>query len=244
MRLLPDVRLSKLAAGGSAAAFTAIYQRHHQAIFRYCRSILHNEQDACDALQNTMEKALTGLAGESREINVRPWLFRIAHNESISLLRRRKPDVGLDEAAELSSTEVDLDARQRLRGLLGDLDLLTDRQRSALVMRELNGLEFREIGEVLETTSAGAKQSVHEARLALRDLERGREMSCDDICSRISMDDRRKLRARAVRAHLKSCSDCSGFRQADRGSTRPVRGDRAAAGLTGRAQRAPRHPRR
>jgi RNA polymerase sigma factor (sigma-70 family) len=211
MRLLSDVRLSKLAAAGSTTAFTALYQRHHQAIYRYCHSVTGNEHDARDALQNTMEKAFAALRGESREIAIRPWLFRIAHNESISLLRRRTPDVGLDQAAEIRSTAVNLDARERLRGLISDLDLLTERQRAALVMRELNGLEFAEIATAIETSPDGAKQCVYEARLALHDLERGREMSCEEICGRISADDRRRLQARVVRAHLKSCADCRAF---------------------------------
>lgn len=211
MRLLSDARLSKLAAGGSTGAFAALYQRHHQAVYRYCRSVTGNEHDARDALQNTMEKALAALRGESRQIAIRPWLFRIAHNESISLLRRRSGDVGLEQASEVRATDVDLDARERLRGLISDLDLLTERQRAALVMRELNGLEFAEIAAAIETSPDGAKQSVYEARLALHDLERGREMSCEEICGRISADDRRRLQARVVRAHLKSCADCRAF---------------------------------
>jgi DNA-directed RNA polymerase specialized sigma24 family protein len=88
LRLLGDDRLARRAAEGDGQAFAALYQRHHQALYRYCRGILGNAEDAADALQNTMMAALRALPGERREIHVKPWLFRIAHNESISLLRR------------------------------------------------------------------------------------------------------------------------------------------------------------
>src|SRR5690348_348958 len=86
LRLLGDDKLFKLAAAGDSRAFEAIYDRHHQALSRYCRSIVGNEHDAADALQSTLASALRALVGESREIPLKPWLFRIAHNECISLL--------------------------------------------------------------------------------------------------------------------------------------------------------------
>src|SRR3954452_3561996 len=101
LHALSDGRLAKLAASGDRTAFAAIYERHHQALYRYCRSILRDEEEARDALQSTMASALRALEGERREISLKPWLFRIAHNESISLLRRRRPRADLAEAEEL-----------------------------------------------------------------------------------------------------------------------------------------------
>jgi RNA polymerase sigma factor (sigma-70 family) len=216
LRLVSDARLARLAAQGSQQAFATIYERHHQEIYRYCRSILGNEHDARDALQNTMLKALRALEGETRDISLRPWLFRIAHNESISLLRRRTPEASIDAAAEVVAVEADPETRQRLRDLIADLDQLAPRQRSALVMRELSGLEFDEIGVALETSPAAAKQAVYEARTALHELEEGREVSCEEIRRKISAEDRRLLRGRKVRAHMKACADCRTFEQLTR----------------------------
>src|SRR5205085_1155204 len=102
-------------AAGSAGAMTAIFERHHEALHRYCWSIVGNGHDAADALQNTMIKALRALPGETREIALRPWLYRIAHNESISLLRARRPDSALDGEA-IRRTIADGD-RRALRGM-------------------------------------------------------------------------------------------------------------------------------
>src|SRR5688572_12663795 len=97
LSLLSDDRLARLAAKGSSAAFSTVYRRHHQAIYRYCLSIVGNEHDARDALQDTMASALRAIQGEEREISLRPWLFRIAHNEAISVLRRKRRETPVDE---------------------------------------------------------------------------------------------------------------------------------------------------
>ena len=85
-----DERLARRARRGDERAFAAIFERYHQQLYRYCLGILANPEDAQDALQNTMVKALRALPGEERSISLKPWLYRIAHNESIDLLRRRR----------------------------------------------------------------------------------------------------------------------------------------------------------
>src|SRR3954452_11813626 len=91
-----DDRLALRAAGGGERAFAAIYRRYHQSLYRYCLAIVGDSQDAQDALQNTMVKVLGALPGEERRIQLKPWLYRIAHNESIELLRRRRETGRLD----------------------------------------------------------------------------------------------------------------------------------------------------
>ncbi len=209
--MLTDDRLAKMAAAGNQQAFAAIYERHHQALYRYCRSILGSDEDARDALQNTMLKALDALPGEQREIALRPWLFRVAHNEAISLIRRRPaPEAPLDEAS--ASSEFDPATRERLRTLLDDLAALPERQRSALVMRELSGLSYADLAAALACSPAAAKQAVYEARVTLHELTEGREMECEAARKAISARDGRVLRGRKVRAHLRSCQSCRAFR--------------------------------
>jgi RNA polymerase sigma factor (sigma-70 family) len=208
---LPDVRLATLAARGSEGAFAVLYRRHHQAIFRYARAIVGNEHDAGDVLQETMVKAMRALQGETRELAVRPWLYRIAHNEAIDLLRRRRQSGAVEALEDVMTTEDDVEMRERLRRLMDDLRRLTVRQRSALVMRELSGLSYPDIAGALETTPADAKQAVYEARLALNELQRAGELSCTEVRARISEHDRRRLRGRTVRAHLDTCESCRGF---------------------------------
>src|SRR4051794_12258352 len=107
LSLLTDERLARMAGAGDTAAFAVIFQRYHQRLYRYCLSIVRNSDDAGDALQSTMLRALNALRGETREIALRPWLYRIAFNESITLLRRQPaaaPEQGLAGSADVEHT--------------------------------------------------------------------------------------------------------------------------------------------
>ena len=215
MRLLPrgDARLAKLAAAGDERAFAAIYDRYHQELYRYCFAILGDAHDAQDALQGTMASALRALPGESRSIELRPWLYRVAHNESISIVRRRQPLAEAQEPDLPREPAVDavFESRERLRTLVADLATLSERQRSALVMRELSGLSHEQIAVALGTSSGAARQVVYEARQALLELEEGRGMECERVRMALSDGDGRRLRGRGVRAHLRGCQGCRDF---------------------------------
>src|SRR5829696_7867993 len=164
LRIRSEGALRSRAARGDDAAFAVVYERHHQALYRYCRSILRHDEDAQDALQSTMTRAFAALQDEQRDFELRPWLFRIAHNEAISILRRRRETGELDEQPALGELEDRVAEREELRLLQLDLADLPERQRAALVLRELNGLSHAEIGVVLETSAASVKQTIFEAR--------------------------------------------------------------------------------
>ncbi|HWD11490.1 MAG TPA: sigma-70 family RNA polymerase sigma factor, partial [Solirubrobacteraceae bacterium] len=215
---LGDERLARLVATGDERAFAALYERYHQQLYRYCRSIVHSDADAQDALQSTLAGALVALQRGQRNAPLRPWLFRIAHNETVSLLRRRRPTAELTERDEVTadSTEQRAAARARLAQLVADLQALPERQRSALVMRELSGLSHEEIATALATTVGAAKQAIFEARQALVDFREGRAMGCEDVRHALSDGDRRVLRGRRMRAHLRDCDGCAAFAAAIR----------------------------
>jgi len=211
-----DARLVRRAARRDERAFAAIFRRYHQELYRFCLVLLANQEDARDALQNTMVKTLQALPGEKRNIQLRPWLYQVAHNESVEIMRGRGKTAPIDAelvdpAAEIAETAAE---RERLRQLLRDLADLPERQRAALVLRELGGLEFAQIGEFFGGSEAVARQAVYEARLSLRSLEAGRSMSCEEVMHRLSNADGRVSRRRDLRAHLRDCPDCRAFRDA------------------------------
>ena len=211
---LGDEGLARLAARGNERAFAAVYDRYHQTLYRYCRSILKDDADAQDALQSTFTRALSALQRDQRSAPLRPWLFRIAHNEAISVMRRRRRDEQpLTDAAlpVAASAEDQAGVRARLEMLLGDLASLPERARSALVMRELSGLSHEEIAVALEISPGAAKQAIFEARRGIAECAEGRVMACAEVCRAISDGDRRVLRGRRVRAHLRDCASCSAF---------------------------------
>lgn len=210
-----DERLARRAAQGDRRAFAEIYERYHQDLYRFCLAMVGNPADAQDALQNTMVKVLRSLPGETREIRLKPWLYRIARNEAVETQRRRRDSVELSEehAGEAVGTVETAEARERLRTLLADLDELPPRQRAAIVMRELAGLGYDQIGASFGCSPAVARQALYEARLALRQLEEGHEMRCDAVMRMLSDADGRVARRRQIRAHLRGCPDCRAFRE-------------------------------
>jgi RNA polymerase sigma factor (sigma-70 family) len=215
LRILKDEKLAAMVAAGSDDAFAVLYGRHHQPVYRYCLSLLHQEADARDALQSTMLAALSSLRGSAIEGQFKPWLFRIAHNQSISIIRARTREAPTDAPSPLATLD-DRESREQLRALVADLGALPDRQRGAIVMREMSGLSYAEIATALGTSEAGGKQLVYEARSALHELREGHELGCELVRQRISADDRRLLRGRKIRAHLRGCEPCHDFELAVR----------------------------
>jgi len=213
LRLRPAAVRSQ-AARRDAAAFASAYERHHQALYRYCRSMLRDEEDARDALQSAMTKAIAALRDEERDFELRPWLFRIAHNEAISRLRRRRETVSLEAAGGLAADSLPqaVEDRERIATLRADLLDLPERQRAALVLRELCGLGHQEIAAVLDTSASAVKQSIFEARTALHEFDEGRAMVCAEVQRALSDGDGRVLRARRMRAHVRSCKACRRFK--------------------------------
>ena len=211
LRVLGDEALMRLAARGNEGAFAAIFDRHHQALYRYALTILGNREDAFDAVQNAMVKLLRSLPGEQRDLKLKPWLYRIVHNEAISMIRLRTPRS--EGAIEDLGVEDETHDHLRAQAIIADLATLGDQQRSAVTLRELNGLSHAEIGSALKISEAAAKQAVYEGRVALQQIEAGREMDCSDVQGSLSANDRRLIKGRRVRSHLRSCATCRAFQE-------------------------------
>lgn len=216
IQLLSDDHLARRAKKGDRRAFEAIYRRYHQDLYRFCLVMVGNPQDAQDALQNSMVKALRALPGEDRYIRLKPWLYRIARNEAVETIRRRRDSVAIEPERIPSTLEIaeTAETRERLRRLIADLAELPERQRAALTMRELGGFGFEQIAEVFDSSPPVARQTVYEARLSLRQMEAGREMDCKKVIWELSEADGRVTRRRDIQAHLRACSECRAFRDA------------------------------
>jgi RNA polymerase sigma factor (sigma-70 family) len=207
-----DKRLVRRAVRGDGRAFEEIYRRYEQDLYRFCLAMTGNHPDAQDALQNTMVKVLRGLPGEERQIVLKPWLYRIARNETIDVLRKRRDNEELGVAqTDISTVAETAEIREHLRMLLGDLEQLPQRQRAVLLMRELSGLGFAEIGIAFGTSAAAVRQTLYEARLNLQQLQEGRERRCVDVQRELSDADGRVIRRRKTRAHLRHCRECRTF---------------------------------
>ena len=218
-----DDRLAGRAARGDRHAFAELYRRHHQRLYRYCLSLVGDPEDAADALQATMAKALSSLERGETVKNVRPWLFRIAHNAAIDVIRLRRPRAPLEEIEEIEASALtapsaasQAQSREDLAEVVSDIRGLPERQGSALVMRELSELSYTEIAGALETSPLAARQLVHQARSLLHDNRAGRTMDCYAVRQALDETDGRRPRDRRIRAHLSACRDCEAYRRSIR----------------------------
>ena len=204
-----------MAGGGSDPAFAMLYRRFDGPLHGYSLSIVKNPEDARDVLQSAWMKALVALRSGSRRAPVRPWLFRIVHNEAIDLIRRRRGEEPLLESHQrvggAAGADEEVAEREQVAEVVADLHGLPEGQRAALVMREWADFEYEEIALALATSEGNARQLVFTARSGLAESRAGRNQSCDAIRLELAGADGRRLRNRRIRSHLDGCDACREF---------------------------------
>ena len=210
LRVAGDDALARRAARGDDEAFACLVRRYHPKLELFCRAILRHDEDARDAAQSAMAKAFVALRRLERDDAIRGWLFRIAHNEAMTILRRRRLHAELPDTvvASAAGPADDVMVREELRAVLQDIRELAPRARQALLLRELGELDYAAVGRVLGISPGGARQAVFEARSALQDERAGRDEQCAEIRRELSARDDRRRPTRKARGHLRACSSC------------------------------------
>ncbi len=168
LRAQPDGRLVTLVREGYEAAFEEIVRRYGRPLTRYAASIVGSRSE--DVTQDAFSKALTALRRNDNEIDLRPWLYRIVRNTALNDLRDRPPTTEILEEAIAAGrgTAAEAEEREQLRELVDRLRALPERQRAAIVMRELEGLSHREIAAALGLSGGAVRQVIFRAREAVR----------------------------------------------------------------------------
>ena len=171
LRIASDERLVELTRRGQQSAFEALVTRYQARLLAFCRHMLGSREDAEDVLQEVFAAAFNAMLADEREINVRPWLYRIARNRSLNHLRRATA-IGVDSmdvhvADGGQSTSEKAHRREEFRLLLDDISRLPESQRSALVLREMDALSYEQIAEAMETTVPSVKSLLVRARISL-----------------------------------------------------------------------------
>jgi RNA polymerase sigma factor (sigma-70 family) len=169
LRTQPDGRLVKLVHEGYETAFEEIVRRYGTALRRYAAGIVGGRAE--DVTQDAFSKALLALRRDDKEIELRPWLFRIVRNTALNDLRDSPPsprELAETIAGDGSPAE-QLERREELVELIQRLQGLPEPQRAAIVMRELEGLSHEEIAAALGLSGGAARQAIYRARRTLRD---------------------------------------------------------------------------
>ena len=209
---------------GHDDAFRVIHDRYRQRLFAYTRQMLPRRQDAEDALQDIFVRAYAGLRANRRELALRAWLYRVAHNRCIDELRRPAPpppEVMQLLRAPVHDPIAEADQRESLRRLIADVRRLPDQQRSALLMRELGGMSYADLSAALGVTVPAVKSLLVRARLALAQALEARDTACSEIREELIVAHDRGLRPNATaRRHMRDCAGCREFRHQLRGVSR------------------------
>jgi RNA polymerase sigma-70 factor, ECF subfamily len=165
---------------GEGAAFEKLMRRYNQRIFRVARSILRDETEAEDVVQETFVRAFHHLQDFAERSSIGTWLTRIAIHEALARLRRSQRFDALDD--ELNQKEggfypvqskqpgpEDQASSRELRSLLtAAIDSLSQELRTVFVLREIEGLSTLETSEALQLSSEAIRVRLHRARHALR----------------------------------------------------------------------------
>jgi RNA polymerase sigma factor (sigma-70 family) len=226
LKLRSDEQLLALFRAGSDEAFRAIYDRYRQRLFAYVRQMLcaGPRQDAEDVLQDVFVRAYGSLRLDSRDVNVRAWLYRVAHNRCIDHLRRPTPPAA--DIFELSRKPLhdpleESQRREDLARLVADIGRLPEQQRSALLMRELDGMAYADLAAALDVTVPAVKSLLVRARIGLVEAAEARDADCEDIrLDLLDAYDRGVKASSRARRHMRSCPNCTEYRAALRGMQR------------------------
>ncbi|MBB3177844.1 RNA polymerase sigma factor [Variovorax sp. Sphag1AA] len=194
-----DAGLAARAAGGDAQAFALIMRRHNQLLFRTARSILRNDDEAEDALQEAYLRAWRAIGGFREEARLSTWLARIVINEALARLRRRGAqviplDTAIDAAAETGEPweEADPDLqperitmRQEIRNLIERrIDRLPEAYRTVFVLRAVEEMSVSETAAALQLNEATVRTRFLRARGMLREhLSRDIDVALGDAFS-------------------------------------------------------------
>ncbi|MGQ9633832.1 MAG: sigma-70 family RNA polymerase sigma factor [Bryobacteraceae bacterium] len=185
------------ARAGDTAAFTQLVERYERKIYRLARHITQNDEDAEDVLQDSFLKAFQHLKDFQEQSRFYTWLVRIAVNESLMRLRKRKPGrfMSLDEEIDTGEETVAREiavwddnpeqrySQQELREILMQaVDSLSPIFRTVFILRDIDELSTEETARALNISVPAVKSRLLRARLELRDrLTKFFKRKADDV---------------------------------------------------------------
>jgi RNA polymerase sigma-70 factor (ECF subfamily) len=194
---LDDVELCKLAANRDVRAFEVLMRRHNRLLFRTARSILRNEHDAEDCVQEAYLQAYRGFDRFRGEAKVSTWLARIVINRALELLRRRRSErtnVQIDNVIHIDEIMSPIDgaehpesgaSRAELRRLIEvKIDRLPDPFRAVFMLRAVEELDVDEVAACLGIPPATVRTRYFRARALLREsIEHDMDLALGDAFS-------------------------------------------------------------
>lgn len=181
---MTDRELVEKAKAGDQDAFEQLVLDNQNRVYSLALRLVGDREEAADLAQEAFVKAWQGLSSFQGESSFATWLYRLTTNLCIDYIRKQKRREGVEPAVSLDDEEsgwaepIDRDSdphlllekSERSKALARGLEKLPDWQRRALVLRELSGLSYQEIGDALDIDLGTVKSRIARARLNLRKI--------------------------------------------------------------------------
>ena len=175
-----DLSLIRECLDGQTEAFNTLVLRHQNRLYNTLVNVLNSSEDARDVAQDAFVQAFQKLASFRGDSAFYSWLFRIAMNAAISLERKRKPVSSIDAARDASGQEPtdqhaqsapssSMETAETQEMVRKALAQLSEEYRTALVLKEMEGLRYEEIADILKCPIGTVRSRIHRARSELRD---------------------------------------------------------------------------
>jgi len=170
--LLAETELVRAAREGDKEAFGALVRRYQSDVYRLCYRVLGDHHDAEDATQEAFLRAYDRLEQLESASKFRSWLLRIAVNTCLNERRRRRPTTELEEwhQQDPQDPETSTLRAEGLRQVERAIQELPKNHRIALVLKDLEGLDYPQIADYLEVQEGTARVWVYRARQRLREI--------------------------------------------------------------------------
>ena len=175
---LNEQKLIELAQKGDQSAFEQLLDRYQKPIFHHALRLVGNPEDAADVTQEVFIKVWRNLSSFRGESEFSTWLYRLTDNAAIDLIRRekkRRDDSSLNDEESTAVLPVDpaptphqaAEQKELQQALADGLAQLSEEHRRVLVMREIGGLSYEEIGNILNLSAGTVKSRIARARISL-----------------------------------------------------------------------------
>jgi RNA polymerase sigma-70 factor (ECF subfamily) len=170
-----DVELVQQLKNGQLFAGSTLYTRHKLAIYSFCLRMLADGEAAKDATQETFMKMISKIHSVDKGIALRSWLFSVARNEVLMVLRRKKiiPMDSFDESEQAydQSTPYHSAVQEELTAHVQEaIQKLKPAYREVFLLREMEGLSYDEIANATGTTLSAVKSKIFKSRAALSEM--------------------------------------------------------------------------
>ncbi|NUM75769.1 sigma-70 family RNA polymerase sigma factor [candidate division KSB1 bacterium] len=165
-----DLTLVRQCLEGQRDAFGMLVMRHHKAVFNVTLRMIKDVQDAQDVVQTVFLKAYEKLGTFDARFKFFSWIYRMAVNESLNFLKRRRRWEGLDEGRDYAAAAETVEENDMGQTIQNALMFLKVEHRAVIILKHLEGLSYEEIAFILEVPTKTVKSRLFSARQMLKTI--------------------------------------------------------------------------